>query len=132
MSLLAQYDRSKNLRPKRNIRTAMNFEVMMYAIAQKEQLGFDKAVEECKYRMSRYGVSPNMLIMPPQMLLYMALAPEAKLTCAAQICLDPIQHPHSLSRTCTGTRRADPPPRLASRRVSQGSRPGPSAGAASC
>ena len=29
----------------------MNFEVMMYAIAQKEQLGFDKAVEECKYRM---------------------------------------------------------------------------------
>ena len=45
------YDRSKNLRPKRNIRTAMNFEVMMYAIAQKEQLGFDKAVEECKYRM---------------------------------------------------------------------------------
>jgi hypothetical protein len=72
---------------------------------QKEQLGFDvrilpllkapflhlsplvsptlvreqKAVEECKYRMSRYGVTPNMLILPPQMLLYMALAPEAKL-----------------------------------------------------
>ena len=101
-------DRAKNLRPKRNIRTAMNHEVMMYAIAQvgeraqstlsatltvprllraqKEQLGFDKAVEECKYResscqththyaqrdaqlttlslffagMSRYGVSPNV------------------------------------------------------------------------
>ena len=35
-------------------------EVMMYAIAQKEQLGFDKAVEECKYRMSRYGVTPNV------------------------------------------------------------------------
>ena len=53
----------------------------MYAIAQKEQLGFDKAVEECgapmpattsiaplltfacpcapEYRMSRYGVTPN-------------------------------------------------------------------------
>lgn len=31
---------------------------------------------------SRYGVSPNMLVMPPQMLLYMALAPEAKLTYA--------------------------------------------------
>ena len=42
--------------------------------------GFDKAVEECKYRMSRYGVTPNLLIMPPQMLLYMALAPEQKLT----------------------------------------------------
>jgi len=104
------YDRNKNLRPKRNIRTAMNHEVMMYAIAQKEQMGFDKCVEECsaptpapppavapcaaaqrpmpihpsrraaEYRMSRYGVKPNMLILPPQMLLYMALAPEAKLT----------------------------------------------------
>ena len=108
-------DRSKNLRPKRNIRTAMNHEIMLYGIAQKvcgeavtnrayphpdlrsplflaasqEQLGFDvhygplnprfsllalptclpahprsprieqKAVEECKYRMSRYGVTPN-------------------------------------------------------------------------
>ena len=52
----------------------------MYAIAQKEQMGLDKAVEECKYRMSRYGVTPNMMIMPPQMLLYMALAPEQKLT----------------------------------------------------
>ena len=66
----------------------------MYAIAQKEQMGLDKraltlesaspfqllifsldacavfrAVEECKYRMSRYGVTPNMMIMPPQMLL---------------------------------------------------------------
>tara|TARA_B100001063_G_C16708450_1_gene526640 strand:+ start:210 stop:662 length:453 start_codon:yes stop_codon:yes gene_type:complete len=74
------YDRSKNLRPKRNIRTAMNHEIMLYGIAQKEQLGFDKAVEECKYRMSRYGTTPNMLVMPPQMLLYMALAPEQKLT----------------------------------------------------
>jgi hypothetical protein len=26
--------------------------------------------------MSRYGVTPNMMVMPPQMLLYMALAPE--------------------------------------------------------
>ena len=60
-------------RPKRNIRTAMNHEIMLYGIAQKvrggavtnraqphpdlrsplalaalqEQLGFDKAVEEC-------------------------------------------------------------------------------------
>ena len=58
----------------------MNHEIMLYAIAQKEQLGFDKAVEECKYRMSRYGVQPNMLVLPPQMLLYMALAPEQKLT----------------------------------------------------
>tara|TARA_B110000858_G_scaffold134563_1_gene152967 strand:- start:3955 stop:5772 length:1818 start_codon:yes stop_codon:yes gene_type:complete len=74
------YERGKNLRSKRNIKTAMNHEIMLYGIAQKEQMGFDKAVEECKYRMSRYGVTPNMLVLPPQMLLYMALAPEQKLT----------------------------------------------------
>jgi len=33
--------------------------------------------------MSRYGVKPNMLIMPPQMLLYLSLAPEEKILCAA-------------------------------------------------
>ena len=29
-------------------------------------LGLDKAIEDCKYRMSRYSVTPNMLIVPPQ------------------------------------------------------------------
>ena len=83
-----QYDRSKSLRPRRNIRMAMQHEIMLYALAQarlfttptlahaprllasnllsvalplqKEGLGFDKAVEECKYRMSRYSVTPNV------------------------------------------------------------------------
>jgi len=32
----------------------------MYAIAQREGLGMDKAVEICKDRMSRYGVTPNV------------------------------------------------------------------------
>lgn len=44
----------------------MAHEINMYSIVQKEQQGFDKAVEECKFRMSRYSVSPNMLIIPPQ------------------------------------------------------------------
>lgn len=42
--------------------------------------GLDKAIEETKYRMSRYSVTPNMLVIPPQLSLYMALAPEQKLT----------------------------------------------------
>jgi hypothetical protein len=74
------YDLSKNLRPRRNVRMAMANEIATYAIAQKDQMGMDKAVEEAKYRMSRYGSKPNMLILPPQMLLYLALAPEEKLT----------------------------------------------------
>ena len=39
----------------------MQHEIAMYAIAQKEGLGFDKAVETCKARMARYNVTPNML-----------------------------------------------------------------------
>ena len=59
----------RNLRPKRNIKTAMAHEMMLYGCAQKEVMGLDKAVEECKYKMSRYGVSPNMLVIPPQLAL---------------------------------------------------------------
>jgi hypothetical protein len=43
------------------------------------RLGLDKAVEEGKSRMSRYGVTPNMLVVPPQLMLYMALAPNEKI-----------------------------------------------------
>ena len=53
---------------------------MFYAIVQKEGLGLDKCVEEAKARMARYNVTPNMLIVPPQLLLYMALAPEEKVS----------------------------------------------------
>ena len=38
----------------------------MYAIAQKDRMGLDKAVEDSKYAMKRYGVSPNLLVIPPQ------------------------------------------------------------------
>ena len=57
----------------------MAHECMFYAIVQKDGLGFDKAVEEAKARMARYNVTPNMLVCPPQLLLYMALAPEEKI-----------------------------------------------------
>ena len=45
---------------------AMAAEINMFAIAQKDQSGLDKAVEDTKYRMGRYGVTPDMLIIPPQ------------------------------------------------------------------
>lgn len=35
-------DRAKNLRPKRNIRTAMHHEIMMYAIAQERLAPFEQ------------------------------------------------------------------------------------------
>jgi len=74
------YDKTHNVRPRRNIRAAMQKEVSMFAIAQKDRMGLDKAVEDSKYAMKRYGVSPNMLVIPPQLSLYMALAPEEKLS----------------------------------------------------
>lgn len=42
--------------------------------------GLDKVVEDAKYYMRRYGVSPNLLIIPPQLALYMSLAPEEKIS----------------------------------------------------
>lgn len=74
-----RYDLSKGLRPKRVVRQAMQHEVSMYAIVQKDDFGLDKAVEEVKYRMSRYQVTPNMMIVPPQLMLYLATAPEDKI-----------------------------------------------------
>jgi hypothetical protein len=74
-----RYDMNKGLRPRKMVRTAMAHEIMMYSIVQKDGLGLDKAVEEVKYRMSRYQVTPNMLIVAPQLLLYMATAPEEKI-----------------------------------------------------
>lgn len=57
----------------------MAHDLLMYAIVQKDGLGLDRAVEEVKYRMSRYQVTPNMLIVPPQLMLYMATGPEEKI-----------------------------------------------------
>jgi len=74
------YDKTHNVRPRRNIRAAMAKEIGMYAVAQKDKMGLDKAVEDMKYAMKRYGVTPNLLVIPPQLSLYMALAPEEKLT----------------------------------------------------
>jgi hypothetical protein len=74
-----RYDLSKGLRPRRSVRMAMAHEIAFYGIVQKDELGLDRAVEEVKHRMSRYQVVPNMLICAPQLLLYMATAPEAKI-----------------------------------------------------
>ena len=42
------YDQSKQLRSRRNVKMAMQHELNMYALTQKEGLGFDKAVEDSK------------------------------------------------------------------------------------
>ena len=80
----------------------MAHDVSQYAIVQKEALGLDKCIETAKARMARYQVravrhaphrlqfashaprplrpqvTPNMLIVPPELLLYIATASEEK------------------------------------------------------
>ena len=98
-----RYDIQKGLRPRKAMRTAMQHEIAMYAIAQKEGLGFDKAVETCKARMARYQVVPNMLVVPPALLLYLALGPDEKINYY-------VRRPHrprpTSRRASTATRRA--------------------------
>jgi len=77
-----RYELQKGLRSRRSVRMALAHEINMYGIVQKDQRGLEKAVEDVKYRMSRYNVKPNMLIIPPQLALYVSLAPEQKLTYA--------------------------------------------------
>lgn len=36
---------------------------------QRDERGLEKVVEDAKYRMSRYGVKPNLLVIPPQAIL---------------------------------------------------------------
>ena len=61
-----RYDMSKGLRPRRQVRQAMAHEISMYGIVQKEKLGFDKAVEDIKYRMSvrGFGSCSNLCTSP--------------------------------------------------------------------
>ena len=40
----------------------MAHDINMYGIVQKDQMGLDKAVEETKFRMSRYSVTPNVRV----------------------------------------------------------------------
>jgi hypothetical protein len=74
-----RYDIMKGLRSKRSIKNAMQHDIMMYGIVQKQGLGFDRAVEESKCRMARYQVTPDMIVVPPQLLLYVAMSPEEKI-----------------------------------------------------
>jgi hypothetical protein len=72
------YDMSKGLRPHRNIMAAMQKEVDMYCCLQLNDRGLDVMIEKGKQWMARYNVSPTALIIPPEMELYVTMAPQEK------------------------------------------------------
>lgn len=73
------YEMTRGLVPRRTIVGAMRHELSMYAIVQKDGRGFDRAVEDAKARMARYHVTPNMIIIAPQLSLYVSMAPEQRI-----------------------------------------------------
>lgn len=74
------YDLSRALISRRSLVAAMQSEVSMYAIVQKDGRGFDRAVEDAKTRMARYHVKPNMMIIAPQLALYASIVPEPRIS----------------------------------------------------
>lgn len=61
---------------------------------QKEGLNFDRLVEEVKLRMGRYNCEPNLLIVPPQLSLYLSMVPDEKIKCVSIR-----SHPHTCLHT---------------------------------
>lgn len=55
------------------IRRAVNEEVYAYARLQKQANGLDIAIEDAKKRMKRYGVTPDTLVIPPKVAIYLTM-----------------------------------------------------------
>ena len=75
-----QWDLKKNLLPRRNVLNAMRHQMTMFAAVQKHGFGLDIALEKGRQRMSRYGVTPNMLVMAPETQLYVSMIPTERRT----------------------------------------------------
>lgn len=75
-----RYDLDRGLSSKQKPLQTLKHEVSMYGIVQKQEKGMEVMVEHCKHRMHRYRVTPNMLIVPPELLLYIATAPDERIT----------------------------------------------------
>lgn len=73
------YDLDKGMVPRRSIIGAMRRELEMFAITQKDGRGLDRVIEGAKERMGRYHVTPNAMIIAPQMSLYVAMGPEERI-----------------------------------------------------
>ena len=53
----------------------MRKEITRFAAVQKEDRGFDKAVVDGLNNMLRYSAKPDMLIIPPEVRLYVTMVP---------------------------------------------------------
>ena len=73
-----QYDVTRGLTTGLSLLAQHKNDIAMYAVVQKDGRGFDRAVESAKAQMARYHVKPNMLIVPPELLLYVTMVPDER------------------------------------------------------
>ena len=73
------YQLSHGLIPRRSIIAAMRNEVSMFGIVQKEQRGFERAIETAKTKMQSYHAAPDTIIIAPELSLYITTVPEARI-----------------------------------------------------
>lgn len=78
------FDLTRHLLPQHYLLGQMKRDIEPFSVIQKEKSGrgFDLCIEKAKARMARYGVRPNILIVPPEMQLYCQMVPEAKVVYA--------------------------------------------------
>ena len=73
------YSLSHGLIPSRSVISAMRHNISMFGIVQKEQRGFERAVETAKTRMQSYHATADTLIIAPELSLYITTVPEARI-----------------------------------------------------
>lgn len=75
-----KYNLRRGILSSNNMQKALASQLRNYAIAQKDEKGFDFAVQKCRHAMTRYGVHPDMLIIPDDLGFYMQNVPALKTT----------------------------------------------------
>ena len=74
-----KYEMDRGLVPRRHLVLALKDECAQFAITQKDGRGFERMIEATKQKMGLYHVSPNSLIMAPQMSMYLTMGPEERI-----------------------------------------------------
>ena len=73
----------RGLYPTRSPMAAMRPSVSLFGIVQKEERGFDRAIEMGRTKMQSYHAQPDTLIISPELSLYVTTVPTARIDFSA-------------------------------------------------
>jgi hypothetical protein len=74
-----QQDLRRGLMSRQSVMNAMRHEIDLFGIVQLERFGADRALEQTRSMMARSQVTPDTIIVPPELLLYLNVAPMEKI-----------------------------------------------------